>query len=91
MVIALLFILRGGTMIGAAATVLLGLVVEVIAYAGGYRSRWAAITPYPVFGMAGFIPVPPMITDREAYFGTRPGNRWTRRWCTRPTSCSRCR
>lgn len=69
-VIALFFILHGGMVIGAAAAVLLGLIVEVIAYAGGYRSRWAAIASYTVFGLAGFIPVLPMIINRDAYFGS---------------------
>lgn len=64
------FLLHGGAPSGAAAAVVLGIVVEAIAYAGRYRARWSAIASYTIFGLTAFTPFLPMVLNRDAYFGS---------------------
>lgn len=68
--LALFFALHGGSVIGAAATLLIGIVTELVALVGKYRSKWGAVGSYTVYGLTGFIPFLPMVINREAYFGS---------------------
>ncbi|MFT3968713.1 MAG: MptD family putative ECF transporter S component [Micropruina sp.] len=73
-VVALFYLLNGNTPVSTLAIIALGLVAEVLLWAGGYRSKWAAIGAYTVFALSFFTPFLPLLTDRQAYFAS---SAWT--------------
>jgi energy-coupling factor transport system substrate-specific component len=74
LVVALFYLLGGNTLLSTVAIVVLALLGEVILWAGQYRSKWAAIWAYTVFGLSFFTPFLPLLTDRAGYFAT---SSWT--------------
>lgn len=69
-VVALFYLLSGNTLLSTAGIIVLGLLAEAILWAGGYRSRWAAVWAYTVFGLSFLTPFLPLLVDREAYFAS---------------------
>lgn len=70
LVVALFYLLSGNTLLSTAAIVLLGLLAELIVWAGGYRSRRAAVWAYAVFGLSYLTPFLPLLFAREDYFAS---------------------
>lgn len=67
-VVALFFLLTGNTLLSSLGIVLLGVIAELLLWAGRYRSRWAAIWAYTVFSLSFATPVLPVLLDRDGYF-----------------------
>ncbi len=74
LVVALFSLLNGNTLLSTAGIVVLGLLAELILWAGRYRSKWAAIWAYTVFGLSFFTPFLPLLLDRRAYLAS---SSWT--------------
>lgn len=68
-IVALCYLPSGNTLLGVAGIIVLGLIGELILWAGHYRSTWAAIWAYTVFALSFFTPFLPLLVDREAYLG----------------------
>ena len=73
-VVALFYLLSGNTLLSTAGIVVLALIAELILWAGRYRSKWATIWAYTVFGLSFFTPFLPLLIDREAYLAS---SSWT--------------
>ncbi|WEG08664.1 MptD family putative ECF transporter S component [Microbacterium horticulturae] len=73
-VVALFYLLSGNTLLSTAGIIVLALIAELILWAGRYRSKWATIWAYTVFGLSFFTPFLPLLTDRQAYFAS---SSWT--------------
>lgn len=69
-VVALFYLLSGNTPVSTLAIIALGLLAEVLLWAGGYRSKWAAIWAYTIFALSFFTPLLPLLIDRQAYFAS---------------------
>ncbi|MGO1851599.1 MptD family putative ECF transporter S component [Microbacterium sp.] len=69
-VVALFYLIGGNSLISTLGIIGLGIVAELILWVGGYRSRWAAIWAYTVFGLSFITPFVPLLIDREAYFAS---------------------
>jgi energy-coupling factor transport system substrate-specific component len=67
-VVGLFLLLHAGTVVAPIATILLGIVAEVIAFIGRYRARWSGVVTYMIFGITAFAPFLPMVINRQAYF-----------------------
>jgi energy-coupling factor transport system substrate-specific component len=67
-VVGLFYLLSGNTWLSTVAIIGLGLLAELISWFGRYRSRWAAILTYTVFGLGFLTQFLPLLIDREAYF-----------------------
>jgi len=74
LVVALFYLLSGNTVLSTAVILVLAVLAELLLWAGRYRSRWAAIWAYTLFGLSFFTPFLPLVLDREAYFAT---SSWT--------------
>ncbi len=66
-VVALFYLLTGNTIFSTIGIVVLAMLAEVVLWAGGYRSRWAAIWSYTIFALSFFTPFLPLVFDRENY------------------------
>lgn len=69
-VVAIFFVVSGTTPLAALGIIVLGLIAELILWVGRYRSRWAAVWAYTVFGLSLFAPFLPLLIDRESYFAS---------------------
>jgi len=69
-VVALFYLLSGNTLFSTVGIVALGAIAELILWTGRYRSRWAAIWAYTVFGLSFLTPFLPLLIDRETYFAS---------------------
>ncbi|MGV0409171.1 MptD family putative ECF transporter S component [Corynebacterium resistens] len=69
-VVGVVFLVAGYPPLAVAILVALGIVVEVILTATGYRSRWAGVFSYAVFSAWYVGPLLPLFYDREAYFSS---------------------
>ncbi|WP_129657564.1 MptD family putative ECF transporter S component [Rothia uropygialis] len=69
-VVALFYLICGNSLISTTGMIGAGLVAELILWAGGYRSKWAAIWAYTVFGLSFVTPFLPLFIDRDAYFAS---------------------
>lgn len=69
-VIALFYLLGGNSALSTASIIGLGVLAEVILWVGRYRSRWAVIWAYTVFGLSFLTPLLPFVIDRKAYFAS---------------------
>lgn len=69
-VVALFYLLTGNSWFSTAGIIALGLVGELILWAGRYRSRWAAVWAYAVFALSFFTPFLPLLVDREGYLAS---------------------
>lgn len=67
-IIAVFYLLTGNIPLSTAAIVLLAIVAELVFWAGRYRSTWAAIWSYTVFGLGFFTPFLPLLFDPASYF-----------------------
>lgn len=69
-VVALFYLIGGNSIISTIGVIGLGVLAEFILWAGGYRSKWAAVWSYTVFGLSFGTPFLPLLIDREAYFSS---------------------
>ncbi|GIL25379.1 MptD family putative ECF transporter S component [Actinocatenispora comari] len=69
-VVAMFYLVGGNTLLSSTGIVGLGLVAELILWAGRYRSKWAMIWAYTVFGLSFFTPFLPLLVDRTAYLAS---------------------
>ncbi|GAA3660911.1 MptD family putative ECF transporter S component [Microbacterium marinilacus] len=69
-VIALFFLLTGNSILSTIGIVVLAALAELVLWAGGYRSRWAAIWSYTIFALSFFTPFLPLVFDRENYLAS---------------------
>lgn len=67
-VVAISYLVGGNSLLSTLGIIVLGFVAELVLWVGGYRSRWAAIWAYTVFGLSFITPFLPLLVDREAYF-----------------------
>ena len=66
-VIALFFLLTGNSILSTIGIFVLAVLAELVLWAGGSRSRWAAIWAYTIFALSFFTPFLPLVFDRENY------------------------
>lgn len=67
-VVALFYLLGGNSLIAAAGEIALGILADLLLLFGSYRSVWASILSYTVFGLADVMPFVPPLFDQGAYF-----------------------
>jgi energy-coupling factor transport system substrate-specific component len=67
-VIALFFLIAGNSPLSSAGIALLGVLADLICWAGRYRSKWLSIWAYTVFSLGFFTPFLPLFVDRQSYF-----------------------
>lgn len=65
--VACFFLVSGNTLVGTAAILVLAVLADLVLRSGGYRSRWAVVASYAVFGLAHLTPFLPLLYDREGY------------------------
>lgn len=66
-VVAFFYLLTSNTILSAVGIIVLGLVAELIPWAGRYRSKCAVICAYTVFALGFLTPFLPLLVDRDAY------------------------
>jgi energy-coupling factor transport system substrate-specific component len=68
--LSLFYLITGNTLVSTVGIVLLGLGADLVARAGRYRSKWAAVGAYTFFGVSFLTPFLPIVIDREGHFAS---------------------